>query len=291
MPNLENLLASTFIGGIQSDRANAIALDSNNNIFVTGETSSTDFPTSPNAYDTTHNGGQEVFVSKLDNTLQSLLSSTLIAGDVESDAGNAIALDSSGNVYVTGSTNSPHFPVTPGAYDTTYNNSEEGFVLKLDNSLQNLLASTFLGGSDYDIAYSIALNASGNVYVVGRTPSSDFPTVDGSYDTTYNGDDDAFVVKFDNELSSEAVSTTTTTDQDQPCPSEKIYGGHSEEIEILRYFRDNVLRQTSEGQELIRLYYQWSPAIVKMMEEDEEFKEGAKEIIDEILPLMRKEVE
>jgi hypothetical protein len=64
------------------------------------------------------------------------------------------------------------------------------------------------------------------------------------------------------------------------CPSEKLYGEHSEQTELLRYLRDNVLSQTPEGQEIIRLYYEWSPAIVKAMEEDEVFKQEVKEIID-----------
>jgi len=85
------------------------------------------------------------------------------------------------------------------------------------------------------------------------------------------------------------VSTTTTTDE-IPCPPEKIYGEHSEEVNILRYFRDNVLSQTPEGQEIIKLYYQWSPMIVKMMEEDEEFREEVKEMIDGILPMISGEL-
>jgi len=79
-------------------------------------------------------------------------------------------------------------------------------------------------------------------------------------------------------------STTTTV---QPCPTEEIYGEQSEETELLRYFRDAVLSQTPEGQELIKLYYELSPVIVKAMKEDEKFKEDVKEMIDEVLPLIR----
>ena len=80
--------------------------------------------------------------------------------------------------------------------------------------------------------------------------------------------------------------STTTTASSQPCTSEIIYGEYSEETERLRFFRDNVLSQTPEGQELIILYYQWSPLIAKAMEEDESFKEEVKEMIDEVLSLM-----
>ena len=83
-------------------------------------------------------------------------------------------------------------------------------------------------------------------------------------------------------------STTTTV---QPCPTEEIYGEHSEETELLRYLRDNVLSKSPEGQELIRLYYEWSPAIVKAMEEDKAFKQKVEEVLDGIMFLIKGEVE
>jgi hypothetical protein len=88
-----------------------------------------------------------------------------------------------------------------------------------------------------------------------------------------------------------AVPTTTTTITSIICPAEGIYGKYSKETELLRYFRDNVLNRTPEGQEIIRLYYEWSPAIVKTMDEDEEFKEEVNEMIDGILPLIKGAVE
>jgi hypothetical protein len=86
-------------------------------------------------------------------------------------------------------------------------------------------------------------------------------------------------------------TTTTTTVSSEPCSSEEIYGEYSEETEFLRYIRDNVLSQTPAGQEIIRLYYQWSPAIVKAMKEDEEFKEQVKALIDGVLELIEGEAE
>ena len=83
----------------------------------------------------------------------------------------------------------------------------------------------------------------------------------------------------------------TTTTSAPSCLSELIYGEHSEETELLRYLRDNVLNKTPEGQEIIRLYYQWSPVIVKAMVEDEEFKSELKEMIDGILSLTEGKVE
>jgi len=81
----------------------------------------------------------------------------------------------------------------------------------------------------------------------------------------------------------ESITTSTTTLQ--PCPTEEIYGEYSDETELLRYFRDNVLNHTPEGQEIIRLYYQWSPVIVKTMEEDPQFKKEVEKAIDEIIEM------
>jgi hypothetical protein len=79
------------------------------------------------------------------------------------------------------------------------------------------------------------------------------------------------------------ASSTTTTIGKGPCPAEEIYGEYSEETKILRYFRNEIMNQTPEGQELIRLYYEWSPVIVRAIEKDEEFREEVKELIDEVL--------
>ena len=96
-------------------------------------------------------------------------------------------------------------------------------------------------------------------------------------------------------ISSSSTTSTgvfpTTTTSAPSCLSELIYGGHSEEIEQLIYIRDNVLSQTPEGQEVIKLYYQWSPMIVKTMEEDEEFKAEVKEVIDGVLLVIGRDVE
>ncbi len=82
-------------------------------------------------------------------------------------------------------------------------------------------------------------------------------------------------------------ASTTTTTSSQPCVVSLIYGEHSEEIELIRYFRDNVLNETQEGRELIKLYYQWSPTIVRVIEADESFKQDVKEIIDGVLPILK----
>ncbi|OOP55496.1 MAG: hypothetical protein AYP45_14520, partial [Candidatus Brocadia carolinensis] len=205
---LTSLLASTFLGGASHDIGQSIALDTSGNVYVTGWTFSSNFPATAGAYDTSWNlGDGDVFISKLNDELTSLLASTFLGGS-DYDIGHSIALDTSGNVYVTGYTDSPDFPSTAGAYDTSLNDDIDVFISKLDSGLTSLLASTFLGGSDYDIGHSIALDTSGNVYVTGETLSSDLPTTSGAYDTSWNsGYRDAFVSKLDGELTTLIAST------------------------------------------------------------------------------------
>ena len=211
--DLTSLLASIYLGGSSGDYGNFIAKDSNGNVYVTGVAGSTDFPTTTGAYDTSYGSYGDAFVSKLNGDLTSLLASTYLGGS-SGDSGRSLNLDSGGNIYVIGETNSSNFLTTTGAYDTSYNKTGDAFVSKLNGDLTSLIASTYLGGSSLDIATSIAIDTSDNIYVTGETHSSNFPISSSAYDTSYNsGDGDAFISKFDSNLSvdSSAVSTPTPT--------------------------------------------------------------------------------
>jgi hypothetical protein len=192
-----SLVYSTYLGGEHSDYGIGIAVDGSGNAYVTGYTFSTHFP-SLNPYQTDQ-AGYDAFVTKLSSTGNSLVYSTYLGGEGE-DVGRGIAVDASGNAYVTGTTASLSFP-TQNPYQTAYRGGfSDGFVTKLSGSGSSLIYSTYLGGSSGDAAYGIALNGSGNAYVTGATGSSNFPTLN-AYQSTFQGADeyyggDAFVVSF-----------------------------------------------------------------------------------------------
>ena len=142
-----------------------------------------------------------------------LVWATYLGGSGPDDA-HAIAVDRSGNVWIIGETVSPNFPVTPGAFDSSFGGEVDfgplqygdAFVSKLDPTGSKLLYSTYLGGSAPDGAFAVAVDATGSAYVAGGTSSANFPTTPGALQTTYSGSSDpepptlagnAFVTKFD----------------------------------------------------------------------------------------------
>ena len=202
---IDPLLASTYLGGASDDSGYFTAIDANGNIYVTGRTQSSNFPTTVGAYDTSIGGDYDVFVSKLNRDLTHLLASTYLGG-ASDDNGNSISINSAGDIYVAGQTSSSDFPVTAGENDTAKGGYSDAFISKLSNDLTHLLASTYLGGAHDDSADSTAIDHVGNIYVTGKTSSSDFPTTLRAYDTSYNGND-AFVSKLSGDLSRLLAST------------------------------------------------------------------------------------
>ena len=199
------LLYSTYLGGINYEYGHGIALNELGSAFVSGYTASGDFPTTPGAFDTVLGGNEDVFVIKLNPSGSALDYSTYVGGS-NLDEAYGIALDTAGNAHVTGATNSADFPTTPGAFDAVWDGTDV-FVTKLNSSASALEYSTFLGGTDYELAYSIAVDASSNAYVTGTTRSADFPTTAGAFDTTYAAASDGFVTKVDTSGSSLVYST------------------------------------------------------------------------------------
>ncbi len=184
-PTLSDLYACTYLGGADDEEDCYMKVDADGNVYVAGTTFSDDFPTTPETFDPDFNGDvdySDVFVTKLNSNLSSIVYSTFIGGTHGERVGG-MHLDQEENVYITGWTNSFDFPVTPGAYDTT-NYNEDIFLCKINSSGSSLIFSTFLGGSDYDNSSGIILDGNQNIYITGESYSSDFPVTPGAYDTS-----------------------------------------------------------------------------------------------------------
>ena len=187
---------STYLGGSDGDYGRGIAVDSSGNAYVTGMTASTDFPTA-NPLQATYGGSWDAFVAKLNAAGSALVYSTYLGGS-NSEAGSSIAVDSSGNAYVTGGTASTDFPTVNPLQATNKTTLTTGngtaFVAKLNSTGSALVYSTYLGGSNSEAGNGIAVDSSGNAYVTGYTASTDFPTAN-PLQATYRGSGDAFVAK------------------------------------------------------------------------------------------------
>jgi len=194
---------STYLGGSGGDSGTGIAVDSSGNAYVTGSTSSTDFPT-VNPFQATNNARYgTAFVTKFNAAGSALVYSTYLGGS-NGASGNGIAVDSSGNAYVTGQTSSTDFP-TVNPFQAT-NNTDGGltaFVTKFNAAGSALVYSTYLGGSWWDNGTGIAVDSSGSAYVTGSTNSADFPTVN-PFQANWGG---AFVTKFNAAGSALVYST------------------------------------------------------------------------------------
>ncbi len=200
------LAYSTYLGGNNDEFAHGIAVDGSGNAYVTGTTYSTDFPILNHYQTDPGDGTADVFVTKLATTLSgpaSLIYSTYLGGN-GIDYGYGIAVDNGGNAYVTGETQSTDFP-TLNQYQTDQGYGD-AFVTKLDttkNGNASLVYSTYLGGSQWDTGFGIAVDDSGNAYVAGNASNTtDFPVLN-QYQT-YQGLVDAFVTKFDTTQSGPA---------------------------------------------------------------------------------------
>ncbi len=181
-----DLIYSTFIGGRDGENAFSLTLDSSNNVYATGWTYSDNFPTTTNAYNENINGNIDAFVLKLNPSGNALVYSTYIGGS-QGDYGEAIALDESYNTYITGWTWSSDYPITQGADDKSYNLERDVFFSILNSSGDILKYSSYLGGSDDETGHAISLDSSNNVYILGETASTDFPTTIGAFDMSFGG--------------------------------------------------------------------------------------------------------
>lgn len=185
---------ATFLGGSGEDVADGLARDALGMLHVVGWTESSDWPTTAGAMDRALDGYWDGFLARLDGEGRVLVYSTFLGGMLDERC-VAVAADSAGHSYLTGYTVSPDFPITSGAFDTTYSaGNGDGFVANI-SAQGALVYATFLGGSSEDRPQAVAVDSSGAAYIAGYTRSSDLPTTPGALDPDYNAFQDAFVIK------------------------------------------------------------------------------------------------
>ena len=188
------LTYSTYLGGSDDDRGLGVAVDAEGNAYVAGVTQSANFPHSGNVPGT---AGEDLFVTKLNPAGNALIYSAYLGGSA-ADVGRGLAVDVRGNVYLSGGTRSNNFPITPGAFQTVLHGGSDAFVLKLNPAGDQLLYSTYLGGTREEgfEGGGLALDAAGQAYVTGVTDSLDFPTSRVTFQRSFGGgSSDAFVTK------------------------------------------------------------------------------------------------
>ncbi len=200
-PDGSTVVYSTYFGGTLSDEGRAIAVDHYGHVYVAGTTSSRDFPM-VNAVQDTCGGSKDAFVSKLNASGSGLEYSTCIGAENDEE-GFGLALDEDGDAYVTGYTRSPEFPTRHALQPVHAGGDLDAFLSVIRPQGRDFVYSTFLGGTDQDEAHGIAVDARHNVYLTGRTRSTDFPVLNAFQPTlhgtpgAFSGTSDAFVTKID----------------------------------------------------------------------------------------------
>ena len=205
--DLSQMPSSIFLGGDNDDKAFAIEINSFQDIIIGGQTYSSDFPTRIDSYDRTPNGNMEAFVCEISKDLSVIMGGTYLGGS-RGDKVTALVLDSQNQIYATGTTSSEDFPITNTnePYSSSINGTDV-FVAKFDKDVRTLIASTFLGGIEWENATEIIIDSSKNIMIAGTTVSKDFPATPGSFDQNYNDGQDIFIATFTPSLSDLAAAT------------------------------------------------------------------------------------
>ncbi len=206
----DTLVYATFLGGTGEDKPTSLHVDGTGYAYVAGYTNSSDFYTTPNAFDTTYNGGYDGFILKMNPQGSDLIYSTFLGGSDE-DWGWGLDVDGSGVAYLVGETWSSDFPTTTLPFDGSLTGGQDAFMTQLAADGTSLLTSSYLGGSDWDHGFGIAADGLGHVYVTGETRSTDFPTSTLAYDTSHNGNYDIFVTKLRVEETAVLLQSLTLT--------------------------------------------------------------------------------
>ena len=197
--DLTTLEYATYLGGSDNEYGEVYPTVSDGVFYVpVGEVSSTDFPTTAGAYDETFNGGWDCALTAYDTSDGSVIWSTYLGGSGEENCYNPTVLPD-GNILLIGYTSSTDFPTTASAYQGTFaGGSDDGVLMILSPDGSQLLYSTYIGGSGRDRVRGVYYDtATGDIYLVGETQSTDLPMAGPSFDNTYNGGQDGFILRFE----------------------------------------------------------------------------------------------
>ena len=231
------LLYASYLGGEETDSPHSLVVNQDNELIVLGTTSSTDFPTGPNAFDRPFSGGEfvytvidyvngsDIFVARISADGRQLMGSTLLGGAENDGINNSILVQNYGdqqrgdvitdhdnNIYISTVTASPEFPIVSGLYTTYGGGATDGVVIKMTPDLSTILWSTFLGGNEADACHTIQFDASGNLFVAGGTASHNFPTTADAYQKTFNGIADGWIANVSADGAALLHATLTGTD-------------------------------------------------------------------------------
>jgi len=210
---IDPILQATYLGGSSRDEAKALAVHpKTGDVYVAGETKSIDLPKTAGSAQTSCisciNDFPDIFVARLNSDLTQILQVTYLGGRSRDEAYALAIHPTTGEVYVVGATNSTDFPKTTGGAQANKHRNYDAFVARLNSNLNQILQSTYLGGSERDEAHAIAIHpVTGEVYVAGYTYSNDFPKTDGGARTYNDGDFDVFVARLNKELTQILQST------------------------------------------------------------------------------------
>ncbi len=235
-PEGTELVYSTFLGMSESDWGTTLVLDPDNRVHLSGSTSSEDFPTTPGCYDDSFSpGSSNLFFAILSEDGSSLEYSSFFGGD-DIDYTRKMIMATDGSIYLSGYAYSHDFPTTEGCFDDTLDDEVDGFLVRFSPGFGALEYSTLLGGSNQDIVSCLTLDQEGNLLVSGQTSSDDLPVTPGCLQDSYQGNQDAFLVKLDTSTELRAYMDTPSF---EPVASDTgiYFSGHGTTFdgEIIRY--------------------------------------------------------
>ena len=210
-PDLDSIGWATYIGGMFNDYVEFLHVDGNGSVYAAGDTESGMFPVTNNSFQTVHEGASDTFILRMAANGSQLEYSTFLGGSND-DYCEGFAVDDAGRACVAGSTLSVDFPTMTGVQQEVRAGKFDTFIFRLDADGATPLYSTYLGGTEWDLANGLSQDADRKVYIVGATDSTDFPTTAGAYQEDHGGHVDVFITKLDLFLDTERPTAFPGTD-------------------------------------------------------------------------------